>query len=91
MLLIGLESSRSPHQCFFRPLLPMLLRTTHFLPREPTERQFLFKSSRALARGLLLSKNGIAIHITIKKSSVPPWPPCEASSILDRELSQRAG
>jgi len=33
----------------------MLLRTTHFLPREPTERQFLFKSSRALARGLLLS------------------------------------
>jgi hypothetical protein len=55
MLLIGLESSRSPHQCFFRPLLPMLLRTTHFLPREPTERQFLFKSSRALARCLLLS------------------------------------
>ena len=50
MLLIGLESSRSPHQCFFRPLLPMLLRTTHFLPREPAERQFLFKSSRALAR-----------------------------------------
>jgi len=57
MLLIGLESSRSPHQCFFRPLLPMLLRTTHFLPREPTERQFLFKSSRALARCLLLSYN----------------------------------
>jgi hypothetical protein len=26
------------------------------LPREPTERQFLFKSSRALARGLLLNR-----------------------------------
>ena len=70
MLLIGLESSRSPHQCFFRPLLPLLLRTTHFLPREPTERQFLFKSSRALARGLLLS-----IHFFTRFFGLP-WRSC---------------
>jgi hypothetical protein len=50
MLLIGLENSRSPLQCFLRPLLPMLLRTTHFLPHELAERQFLLKSSRAPAR-----------------------------------------
>jgi len=49
MLLIGLESSRSPHQCFFRPLLPTLLRPMHFLPRKPAEQQFLHKSSRVLA------------------------------------------
>jgi len=36
-----------------RPLLPMLLRQKHFLPREPAEQQFLLKSSRAFARGLL--------------------------------------
>ena len=49
MLLIGLENSRSPRQCFFGPLLPMLLRTTHFLPCELAEREFLLKSSRGLA------------------------------------------
>jgi hypothetical protein len=36
----------------------MLLRTTHFLPREPAEREFLLKSSRALARGVLLGEPG---------------------------------
>jgi hypothetical protein len=40
----------------------MLLRTTHFLPREPTERQFLFKSSRALARGLLLNRHSASVQ-----------------------------
>jgi hypothetical protein len=55
MLLIGLENSRSLHQCFFRPLLPMLLRPTLFLPCELAEREFLLKSSRALARGVLLN------------------------------------
>ena len=49
MLLIGLENSRSPPQSFFGPLLPMLLRTTHFLPCELAERQFLLNSSRVLA------------------------------------------
>ena len=49
MLLIGLENSRSPRQCFFGPLLPMLLRTTHFLPCELAECEFLLKSSRVLA------------------------------------------
>jgi hypothetical protein len=39
-----------------RPLLPMLLRQKHFLPREPAEQQFLLKSSRAFARGLLPRK-----------------------------------
>jgi hypothetical protein len=34
----------------------MLLRTTHFLAREPAEQQFLLKSSRVLARGVLLSE-----------------------------------
>jgi hypothetical protein len=33
----------------------MLLRQKHFLPREPAEQQFLLKSSRAFARGLLPS------------------------------------
>ena len=49
MLLIGLENPRSPHQCFFGPLLPMLVRTTHFLPCELAQREFLLKSSRVLA------------------------------------------
>ena len=34
----------------------MLLRQKHFLPREPAEQQFLLKSSRAFARGLLPRK-----------------------------------
>jgi hypothetical protein len=33
----------------------MLLRTTYFLTREPAEQQFLLKSSRAPARGVLLA------------------------------------
>jgi len=38
----------------------MLLRQKHFLPREPAEQQFLLKSSRAFARGLLPRKEKAA-------------------------------
>jgi hypothetical protein len=31
------------------------------LPREPAERQFLFKSSRALARGVLLNRRAVSV------------------------------
>jgi len=41
----------APVKC--RPLLPMLLRTTHLLAREPPSKSFLL-NSRALARGVLL-------------------------------------
>jgi hypothetical protein len=40
----------------------MLLRTTHFLPREPAEQQFLLKSSRALARGVLLGRTQVRLR-----------------------------
>jgi hypothetical protein len=56
MLLIGLENWRSPHQCFFGPLLPMLLRTTHFLPRELAEREFLLKGRRGSGSILTLTR-----------------------------------
>lgn len=54
MLLIGLEA-RASAPVPFRPLLPMLPRLSHYLPREPAKREFLFRSSRASARGVLLS------------------------------------
>ena len=47
MLLFGLESSRSPHQC----LIGLYFRCSsvqRILPRDPTEREFLLKSSRVL-------------------------------------------
>ena len=40
----------------------MLLRQKHFLPREPAEQQFLLKSSRAFARGLLPRKAKVAMY-----------------------------
>jgi hypothetical protein len=63
MLLIGLENSRSPLQCFLRPLLPMLLRTTHFLPHELAERQFLLKSSRVAPARVGALKQTLRVHL----------------------------
>jgi hypothetical protein len=42
----------------------MLLRTTHFLPRELAERQFLLKSSRAPARVGALKQTLRVCHLT---------------------------
>jgi hypothetical protein len=50
MLLIGLENSRSPHQCFFSAFTSDAPPYDTLLPRELAERQFLLKSSRAPAR-----------------------------------------
>jgi hypothetical protein len=50
MLLIGLENSRSPHQCFFSAFTSDAPPYNTLLPRELAERQFLLKSSRAPAR-----------------------------------------
>jgi hypothetical protein len=44
----------------------MLLRQKHFLPREPAEQQFLLKSSRAFARGLLPSYE-LAKHYSVEE------------------------
>jgi hypothetical protein len=71
MLLIGLESSHSPHQCSFRPLLPMLLRTNVLLPREPAECEFLLKSSRALPRGVLLTPDSFPLPTRLWEWSSP--------------------
>ena len=55
MLLIGLEA-RAPAPVPFRPLLPMLPRLSHYLPREPAEREFLFQIFTRSARGVLLNR-----------------------------------
>jgi len=45
----------------------MLLRTTHFLPRELAERQFLLKSSRVLAPwGALKQTLGVGLRAGFK-------------------------
>jgi len=51
----------------------MLLRQKHFLPREPAEQQFLLKSSRAFARGLLPKKKTSQRAFTDNPAKTSPW------------------
>jgi hypothetical protein len=62
MLLIGLENSRSPHQCFFSAFTSDAPPYNTLLPRELAERQFLLKSSRAPARVGAL-KQTLRVHL----------------------------
>ena len=61
MLLIGLEA-RAPAPVPFRPLLPMLLRLSHYLPRQPAEREFLFQIFTRSARGVLLNRRCASVQ-----------------------------
>jgi hypothetical protein len=62
MLLIGLENSRSPHQCFFSAFTSDAPPYNTLLPRELAERQFLLKSSRAPARVGALNLNYVILN-----------------------------
>ena len=74
MLLFGLESLRSPHQC----LIGLYFRCSsvqRILPRDPTEREFLLKSSRVLpVRCFSENAEVLRAHFLLKSSrALAPW------------------